>query len=526
MQPRRREGTKARQYLEIDRQIAHDHRRPWASSAPPLLLMSGTARRTTGGRENEQMRSPRKQVLALVTVAATLAVPPPAAAQTSSAVSRLAEVSRALEETARSTSGAVVQIFATAFRTGDGLVPRAGDLVTTERAVGSGVIVDADGYIVTNAHVVLGAWRLRVEVPLAPAGASILSARSRSVNAEIIGLDAETDLAVIKVDERGLAALPFGDSDELKPGQLVMAVGSPSGLHNSVTLGVVSAVGRQLEPESPMIYVQTDASINPGSSGGPLVDMSGRLVGINTLIVSRAGGDDGLGFAAPSNIVRTVYEQIRASGRVRRGDIGVRAQTVTPTLAAGLALPRTTGAILSDVLPASPAFRAGLRRGDIVLAVGGKPIENGRQLQVNLYRHTIGEVVTMDILRAGSPATVKVVMGERDDPLARLSASVDPRRNLVPRLGILGMNFDHTVAPLLPAARVKSGVVVASMVSGAIDSREGGLTPGDIVFGVNLSPVGDLAQLRALVDALRTGDPVVLQLDRRGVLMYLPFTAE
>jgi serine protease Do len=191
--------------------------------------------------------------------------------------------------------------------------------VTTQRASGSGVIVDPDGYIITNAHVVTGARRLRVEIQLPPDGQSILSGPSRTAEASIVGIDLETDLAVIKVDERHLAALPFGDSDGLRAGQVVLAFGYPLGLASSVSLGVVSAVARQLEPESPMIYVQTDASINPGSSGGPLIDLHGRIVGINTLILSQAGGFEGLGFSAPSNIVRTVYEQIRRFGRVRRG---------------------------------------------------------------------------------------------------------------------------------------------------------------------------------------------------------------
>ena len=167
-----------------------------------------------------------------------------------------------------------------------------------------------------------GAQRLRVDIPLPVTGDSILAARSRTVNAAIVGIDFETDLAVIKVDERNLATLLFGDSDDLRSGQLVLAFGSPLGLDNSVSLGVVSAIARQLEPESPMVYVQTDASINPGSSGGPLVDLRGRIVGINTLILSQAGGSQGLGFSAPSNIVRTVYEQIRQFGRVREGISG------------------------------------------------------------------------------------------------------------------------------------------------------------------------------------------------------------
>jgi serine protease Do len=208
----------------------------------------------------------------------------------------------------------------------------------------------------------------------------------------------------------------------------VLAFGSPFGLHNSVSLGVVSAVARQLEPESPMIYVQTDASINPGSSGGPLVDVSGRIVGINTLIVSQAGGNEGLGFAAPSNIVRTVYEQIKKNGRVRRGDIGVRAQTVTAVMALGLKLERDHGAILSDIMPGSPAARVGLKPGDLVLTLDGKPMDNGRQFLVGLYRHMVGDVVSLEILRDGRVLETSVAVSERQDPFDDLSASVDPAR--------------------------------------------------------------------------------------------------
>ena len=311
-----------------------------------------------------------------------------------------------------------MEIFATSYAARDGLVPSTADLITTERASGSGVIVDAEGYIVTNAHVVRGAQRLRVEISVPVAGQSVLARRSRSVTGEVVGIDVETDLAVVRVNERNLTALTFGDSDELKAGQIVLAFGSPMGLHNSVSLGVVSAVARQLQPESPMIYVQTDASINPGSSGGPLVDVNGRLVGINTLILSGAGGNEGLGFAAPSNIVRTVYEQIRKSGRVRRGEIGVRVQTVTPVLAAGLKLARDHGVVPADVRPGTPAARVGLRPRDLVIAVDGKPMENGRQFQVGLYRHGVGDVVTLDILRDDAPLKVVVTIAERHDPPA------------------------------------------------------------------------------------------------------------
>ncbi len=273
-----------------------------------------------------------------------------------------------------------------------------------------------------------------------------------------------------------------------------------------------------------MIYVQTDAPINSGSSGGPLVDLQGRIVGVNTLMLSRSGGYEGLGFAAPSNIVRTVYEQIRAHGRVRRGDIGVRAQTITPELAAGLGLARSSGVLLADVLPRSPAAAAGLAAGDVVVALDGKAMENSRQLQVGLYRRFVGDVVTLDVLRDGRTAAYPVAMTERLDALA--GTATDPRRNLVPKLGVLAVALDPRVARLLPAVRRGQGVVVLSTVSGAIEARDGGLEPGDVIYSVNRSAVTELDGLRATLDGIRPGDPVVLHLERKGELMFLAFLAE
>jgi len=436
------------------------------------------------------------------------------------------DLSTVLETTTRAVSPAVVEIFTTSHVAGNAVAARTADLVATRRASGSGVIVDPEGYIVTNAHVVVGAQQLRVEIPTVSDGHSILATSSRTVTGRIVGIDLETDLAVIKIDERNLPVLAFADSDELRAGQIVLAFGSPLGFHNSVSLGVISAVARQLEPESPMIYVQTDASINPGSSGGPLVDLQGRLVGINTLIATEAGGHEGLGFAAPSNIVRTVYEQIKKSGSVRRGEIGIRPQTLTPVLAAGLNLARDHGVVLADVLPGSAAARVGLKPGDLVLSLDGKPMENGRQLQVGLYRRLVGEVVTLEILRDGQILSVPVAMTERRDPFTELAAPADPRENLVPQLGILGITLDRRIEEMLPALRVRSGVVVASTVAGAIDAREGGLTAGDIIYSVNRAPIRGLTDLHSVLDKMKTGDSVVLQLERHGELMYLAFTAE
>jgi serine protease Do len=353
----------------------------------------------------------------------------------------------------------------------------------------------------------------------------LLARRSRVVPARVIGVDDETDIAVLRVEERGLVALPFGDSDDLRAGQMVLAFGSPLGLQNSVSLGIVSAPARQLEPESPMVYIQTDASINQGNSGGPLVDARGRLIGINTLILAGAANTAAPGFAAPSNIVRAVFEQIQRTGRVRRGEIGVRAQTVTPILAAGLGLKRDVGAVLADVAPGSPADRAGLSVGDIVLTLDGKPIENGRQLHVNLYRRAVGDTVRVEVLRGDQPTTVTVPVSERADSLSAAMLPSDPRENVVGRLGILAATLDPKLAEVLPL-RAKAGVVVASASATVLDSDNGGLQPGDVIHAVNGQWISDLPALRAAVDGVKAGTPVVLQIERRGALMYLAFTVE
>jgi serine protease Do len=438
----------------------------------------------------------------------------------------LADLDGSIEALVRSVDPAVVQIFTTSLSTGDGVVSGQSDLVTAVRASGSGAIVDASGFVITNAHVVRGASRIRVEVPVPPSGQSLLARRTRVVGAQLVGLDTETDIAVLKIESPGLKALAFGDSDALKTGQVVLAFGSPMGLQNSVSLGIVSSVARQLEPESPMVYIQTDATINPGNSGGPLIDTKGRLVGVNTLNVSSSGASAGLGFAAPSNIVRTVFDQIRQFGRVRRGEIGVRAQTVTPVLASGLGLPRDWGAVLADVAPGSPADRAGLSVGDLVVAIDGKPIENGRQLHITLYRYSVGDAVTIDILRDKQPRSVRVSMAERNDPLSTITALADPRENVVTRLGILGVTLAPELAAMLPSLRAKSGVVVVSAKAGTFDSDTGGLSPGDLIHAVNGKWIMDLAALRAAVDAVKVGESVVLQIERRGALSYVAFTVD
>jgi serine protease Do len=475
------------------------------------------------------MRGRHVRLLVVAGVLLALCSPHAAHAQSRAAVAAtapLADLDGSIEALVHAVDPTVVQIFITGLTTAEGIVAGQSDLVTTQRATGSGVIVDTEGYVVTNAHVVRGASRVRVEIPTQPAGQSLLTRRSRMVNAKIVGLDDETDLAVLKIEAAGLRALPFGDSDGLKAGQMVLAFGSPLGLHNSVSLGIVSAVARQLEPESPMVYVQTDASINPGNSGGPLVDSQGRLVGLNTLMLSTTTSNSGLGFAAPSNIVRTVFEQIRKSGRVRRGDIGVRAQTITPVLAAGLGLGRDQGAVLADVLPGSAADHAGLAIGDVVVTLDGKPIENGRQLYVNLYRRAIGEVVRVEVLRGAKTVTAMVPVGERIDPLSQAAAVADPRENVVSRLGILALTLDPALANALGPLRSRSGVIVATATEGAFDPEGEGLAPGDVIHALNGQWITSVAALRTTIDAVKTNDAVVLQVERRGVVRYVSFVMD
>jgi serine protease Do len=431
-----------------------------------------------------------------------------------SGLSRLSDDLQALVERARPS---VAQILVSSYTaTGEGAQ------LARQRGSGSGVVVDPDGYVITNLHVVEGARRIEVILPPASIpGKSVLRAGGRSLGAVVVGVDRETDLAVLLVPEKGLPALPLGDSETLRPGQFVVALGSPMGLEGSVTVGVVSAQARQLEPESPMIYVQTDASINPGNSGGPLLDLEGRVMGINTMIISQSGGSEGIGFAAPSNIVRNVFEQIRATGRVRRGHIGARSQTITPELAAGLALPRDWGVVISDVVPGGPAASAGLQIGDVVLSLNGKPLENARQMNVNLYGRPVGATVTLEVQRKAERATAAITVVERPRDLGGLAEMVSQEKSVVAPLGILGLELsDPRLAALVPELRAQAGVVVAVASRASIPWQDA-LEAGDVIYTVNGESVMDLQALRAALDKAKPRGSAVVQVERDGVLRYV-----
>lgn len=473
-------------------------------------------------------RHDRPQGRARITFLFVLLLVHPASALAQARQPGLTELSKSLQDLAEKVSPAVVQIFVTGYATPDE-TDRTATSPVIERGSGSGVVVDPNGFIVTNAHVVRNATRIEVELPFSATGGdpgrSILGRRGRTLGAQIVAVDEETDLAVIKVPAKALPVLPYGDSDALRPGQLVLAFGSPLGLNSSVTMGVVSAVARQLEPDDPMIYIQTDAPINPGNSGGALVDTEGRLVGVNTLIFSQGGGSEGIGFAAPSNIVRNIVTQITKYGRVRRGEIGVHAQTITPLMAEAMKLPVDSGVILADVVAGGPASKAGLRIGDIVLALNGKPMENGRQFRINVYTHGVGEQIAVDVRRGEQKLTIQVPVAERSGGTATLEDLIGQMVS-VPRLGISVLDLTPSVAQILPPVRRDRGAVVARVAADAPFSQQGRLQPGDVVHTMNGTPVQTAQELASAAAALPPSAPVVLQVEREGVLYYVSFRVE
>src|SRR4029077_10346840 len=353
----------------------------------------------------------------------------------------LVQLNAALEALAAKASPAVVQILVTGYGPLREEERSQTAFIVRQHAVGSGVIVDPDGYIMTNAHVVEGAQRIRVALPLpmSESSSQIPVGKRRILEARLLGLHKETDLALLKIDETDLPTLPLLSQQRPRVGQLVFAIGSPEGLQNSLPMGVVSALARQADPAKPLTYIQTDAPINPGNSGGPLVDMNGSVVGINTFILSQGGGSEGLGFAIPARVVDFVYNSLRKHGHVHRVEIGAATQEITPTLAEGLLLPQRWGVVVVDVKPDGPAAAAGLQIQDIILTADDRRIETLPSLSAALYLHRLDQVVKLEILRGKEKKTLFVPAIEHRDQMDELFDTVNPENSLVPRLGILAI---------------------------------------------------------------------------------------
>ena len=307
--------------------------------------------------------------------------------------------------------------------------------VARDQGVGSGIVIDPSGYILTNAHVVEHATSVSVLVFRHRKRQAADVEDGQRYTAQILGRDALTDIALLKVDTTELPTLKLADSDQVHVGQLALAFGSPLGLENTVTLGVISSTQRQLNDTTPVVYLQTDAAINPGNSGGPLVDIGGEVIGMNTMIVSQSGGSEGVGFSIPSNMIRLVYEQLRKQGRVRRGTIGILASEITPTLSNGLGIAPKSGMILEDVTPNSSAERSGLHPGDILLAVDGKFFRDPRSLSALLFQKRIGEAIAFKIQRGTEVLNLNVPVTERERDPESILDPTQSASNIVPKLG-------------------------------------------------------------------------------------------
>jgi len=314
--------------------------------------------------------------------------------------------------------------------------------------------------------------------------------------------------------------LPLGETKDLRVGQVVLAFGSPMGLEGSVSMGVVSATARQVREDDITGYIQTDAPINPGNSGGPLVDTSGRVIGLNTFILTQSGGSEGLGFAIPSDAVRSVYTQIRKDGHVHRGQAGIVAQTITPAMAKVLHLPQDFGAIASDILPGGPADKAGLKQNDIILTVNGKEIREARDIQSVIYNQPLDDKLAITVKRDGQVLSFNLTVIERPDDPQRFADMVDPEKNIIPQLGVLVIPIDDKIKELLPDLRHGYGLVIAAEAGDAPYSGET-LRVGDVIYEVNQVPAVSIRAVTSTLEALKSGDPVVLEIERGGTLMYV-----
>ena len=365
-----------------------------------------------------------------------------------------------------------------------------------ERSLGSGFILSEDGYILTNEHVVSGAEQIKVRLT-----------DQRVYPGQVVGVDPKTDVAVIKIEtDESLPAVVLGDSDRLKVGQWALAIGNPFGLDSTLTVGVISATGRtDVGIEDYENFVQTDASINPGNSGGPLLNIYGEVVGVNTAIVASG---QGIGFAIPINLARQIADQLITSGEVTRGWLGVSIQPLDAELAKSFGLDRVTGALVTRVLPDTPADQAGLRRGDVLLSFNGKAVRNVKELQLLVASAALGEEVPVEVLREGTRLTLTVVLVARDEQVVAREAV--PADAATPWLG---MRFSASA----------EGVRVADVAAGSV-AEQAGVQVNDLVMAINRHPVNSLAdvvQARA-----RARDSVLLLLQRGETSLYIALPTE
>jgi serine protease Do len=398
-------------------------------------------------------------------------------------------------------------------------MPPGGGHGRPDQSAGSGVIFDPNGFIVTNNHVVEGATQITVT----------LSDR-REFSAKVVGTDPKTDLAVVKIEAKDLPSLKWAEYEKLQVGDLVLAVGSPFGLSSTVTLGIISALGRgNVGIADYEDFIQTDAAINPGNSGGALVNVSGELIGINTAIFSRTGGSEGIGFAIPSSIALDIVDSLQKTGKVVRGWMGVAIQEITPALAKSFKLPeQRKGVLISDVNENGPSHAAGMKRGDVVIAFNGKEVQNVSQLRNLVARTMVGKDAQVKVLRDGKEQTIAVKVAERptDEMLAKKepSAPKEPVEtaklpdNVLASLRVQALDA-ATMSQLNIPAKM-TGVVVTSVESGG-PAEAAGLQRGDVIQEVNHEVVKTLEDYQKASQKLKKDELAVLLLSRQGNNLFV-----
>ena len=377
--------------------------------------------------------------------------------------------------------------------------------------MGSGVIISPDGYIITNNHVVEGANELMVTLP-----------DKREFRGKIIGTDPKTDLAVVKVDASGLPFTRWGDSSKLQVGEYVLAIGNPFGLNSTVTLGIVSALGRgRMGITQYEDFIQTDAAINPGNSGGALVNTAGELVGINTAIISRTGGYQGVGFAVPASMAKPVLESLVATGKVVRGYLGIAIQDLTPDLAKSFGLEQARGALVSSIAEDSPADRAGLKQGDVITAYQGKPVEDPATLQREVTRTPVGTKATMKVIRNGHEQEITATVGEQSER-ARVAGADPVLENALAGLEVQGL--DMQMARELGITGKATGVVVVGVEPGSLADRAG-VAQGDVIREINRQPIKSVKDYEKIAGKLKKDEPALLLINRRGASLFITVKA-
>jgi serine protease Do len=380
-----------------------------------------------------------------------------------------------------------------------------------EQSLGSGVIVSPDGYIITNNHVIEQADEIRVTL-----------FDKRSFKAKVIGADNKTDVAVVKVDADNLYAVQWGDSDRLQVGEFVLAIGNPYGLSHTITMGIISAVGRaNVGIADYEDFIQTDAAINPGNSGGPLVNTKGELIGINTAIFSRSGGYQGIGFAVPSNMARLVMDQLIQKGKVTRGWLGVTIQEITPELSQKFGLKTAKGALVGDVAKGSPAEKAGIKRGDIILDFNGKKVDDVGNLRNMVAQSKVGALVPLTIMRSGKEYAINVMTTELPkDALETVPGSAPEDTAFEGLAGLNVIELSREISRQLGLPKDEKGVVVVRVDPGS-SVEDAGMRKGDVIQEIDRKKVFGLADYNRIVGGVRPDDTVLMFVNRGGKKFYV-----